>query len=106
MHLMTSCEAEHLNIFKKNEILHVFNKNIKNILSNFNPHEIGSCNDKYTPWINSKIKSLIKSKNSAYKNYLKKIYIFRISSKLTSPTTSSKAYWSILENLMNKNKIK
>ena len=46
---MTSCEAEHLNIFKKNKILHVFNKNIKNILSNFNPHEIGSCNDKYTP---------------------------------------------------------
>lgn len=90
----------------KNEILHVFNKNIKNILSNFNPHEIGFCNDKYTPWINSKIKSLIKNKNSAYKNYLKKIYISRISSKLTSPTTSSKAYWSILENLMNKKKIK
>ena len=32
-----------------------------------------SCNDKNPPWINSKIKNLIKNKKSAYKNYLERI---------------------------------
>ena len=39
-----------------NEMVHIFNKTIKNILSNYIPHDTITCDDGDPPWINSKIK--------------------------------------------------
>ena len=48
----------------------LFNKTIKNILSNYIPHETISCDDKYPPWFNKNIKQLIQEKNDTYKSYI------------------------------------
>ena len=52
-----------------NEKVDVFNRTIPNILSNFIPHEIIVCDDKYPPWFNKRIKTLIQEKNAMYKIY-------------------------------------
>ena len=39
-----------------NEMVYLFNKIIKNILSNYLPHETITCDDRDPPWINNKIK--------------------------------------------------
>ena len=41
----------------------LFNKTIKNIFSNFIPHETVTCDDRDLPWINNNIKQLIQEKN-------------------------------------------
>ena len=38
-----------------NVMVHLFNRTIKNILHNFIPHEIITCDDRDPPWINSSI---------------------------------------------------
>ena len=43
-----------------NDIAYLFNKTIKNILSNFTPHD--------PPWINSQVKHLVNEKHAIYKN--------------------------------------
>ena len=114
-----------------NEMVHLFNKTIKNILSNYIPHETITCDDRDPPWINSKIKQLIQEINNTYRiyilsnknpqifekvNYLqnqlklltesnKERYYLRISKKLMDPMTSAKTYWSILKSLLNNKKI-
>ena len=115
-----------------NQKVHLFNQTIKNILCNFIPHETVTCDDRDPPpWINSKIKGLIQEKNIAKKCYFqnnKDIQLFRrfqyiqnlltattelskekfysqISNKLMDPTTSPKAYWSILKTYLNNKKI-
>ena len=50
-----------------NEMVHLFNRTIKNILRNFIPHETITCDDRDPPWINSSIRRLIQDKNEAYK---------------------------------------
>ena len=107
-----------------NEMVHLFNKTIKNILSNYIPHETITCDDRDPPWINSKIKQLIQEINNTYRiyilsnknpqifekvNYLqnqlklltesnKERYYLRISKKLMDPMTSAikivGQYWS------------
>ena len=47
-----------------NEMIFLFNRTIKNILSNYIPHETIICDDKDPPWINSNIKQLIQEKNN------------------------------------------
>ena len=49
-----------------NDMVHLFNRNIKNILYNFIPHEIITSDDRNPSWINSSIRRLIKNKNEAY----------------------------------------
>ena len=87
-------------------------------MSNYIPHETITCDDRDTPWINSKIKQLIQeidntcriyiliNKNSQIfdkVNYLqnqlkvlsesnKERYYLRISKKLMDPMTSAKTY--------------
>ena len=53
-----------------NEMVFVFNKTIKNIFSNFIPHETVTCDDRDPPWINNNIKQLIQEKNNAYIIYI------------------------------------
>ena len=48
----------------------LFNRTIKNILSNYIPHETIICNDKDPPWFNRNIKQLIQEKNNTYKSYI------------------------------------
>ena len=50
-------------------MVHLFNKTIKNILSNYIPHETITCDDRDTPWINSKIKQLIQEIDNTYRIY-------------------------------------
>ena len=48
----------------------LFNKTIKNIFSNFIPHETVNCDDRDPPWINKNIKQLIQEKNNTYRSYI------------------------------------
>ena len=99
-------------------MVHLFNKTIKSILCNYIPHETITCDDRDTPWINSKIKQLIQEIDNTYRiyilinknsqifdkvNYLqnqlkvlsesnKERYYLRISKKLMDPMTSAKTY--------------
>ena len=54
-----------------NNKVHMFNKTIKNIISNYIPHETITCDDRDPPWINKDIKQLILDKNHAYKSYIR-----------------------------------
>ena len=53
-----------------NNKLHMFNKTIKNIVSNYIPHETITCDDRDPPWINKDMKQLILDKNHASKSYI------------------------------------
>ena len=53
-----------------NEMVFLFNRTIKNILSNYIPHEIIICDDRDRPWINKRIKELINEKNDTSQCYL------------------------------------
>ena len=46
-----------------NEQVKLFNKTLLNIFHNFIPNKIILCDDKDPPWMNDKIKKLIKRKN-------------------------------------------
>ena len=109
----------------------LFNKTIKNILSNYIRHKTITCDNKDPPWFNKNIKQLIQEKNNTYKSYIlsdknpqifervkslqnqlkcsiegnKKNYYLCISKKLMDPATSAKTYWSILKTLLNNKKI-
>ena len=50
-------------------MVHLFNKTIKSIFSNYIPHETITCDDRDTPWINSKIKELIQEIDNTYRIY-------------------------------------
>ena len=53
-----------------NEMVFLFNRAIKNIISNYNPHEIIICDDRNPPWINNRVKELINEKNDTFLCYL------------------------------------
>ena len=104
-----------------NEKVNIFNTTIKNILSNYIPHETITCDDRDPTWINKNVKQLILAKNQAYKSYLwsnkslqflnqfqflqtklnslieesKEKYYVCLSKKLLDPQTNPKSYWSI-----------
>ena len=113
-------------------MVHLFKRTIKNILRNFIPHEIITCDDRDGPWINSSIRCLIQDKNEAYKRFKrssnnnsqyfenfqslqnllgvsieasKERYYSRLSKKLMEPFTSPKTYWLVLESFHNNKKI-
>ena len=48
----------------------LFNRIIKNMLSNYIPHETIICDDKDPPRFNNNIKLLIQEKNNTYKRYI------------------------------------
>ena len=103
---------------------------IRNIVSNYSPHETIICNDRDPSWINKNIKKVIIDKNHAYKCYRqnennsltfqnfqflqsklnslieesKHKYHARLSKKLSDPATSPKSYWSILKTFLNNKK--
>ena len=121
-------------LFRKlniNEMVSLFNRSIKNILSNYIPHETVICDDKVSPWFNNNIKQLIQENNKTYKSYIlsdenppifdrvkslqnqlqylievnKEKYYLRVSKKLMDPVTSAKIYWLIFMVLLNNKKV-
>ena len=50
------------------EKVNIFNVTIKNILSNYIPHETITCGDRDPPWINKNIKQLILEKKIKHRN--------------------------------------
>ena len=61
------CEKPFQNL-NVSDMVHLFNRTIKNILHNFIPHEVITCDDRDPPWINSSIKRLIQDKNEIYRH--------------------------------------
>ena len=53
-----------------NEQVHLFNDTILNVFKNFIPNKIETFDDSDPPWINEKIKNLIRLKNEMFKLYL------------------------------------
>ena len=49
-----------------NEMVFLFNRTIKNILSNYIPREIIISDDRDPPWINNRVKELINEKNHTF----------------------------------------
>ena len=114
---------------KVNEMVFLFNRNIKSILSNYIPHEI--CDDRDRIWINNRVKELINEKKDNFQCYLhsnKDLKVFNkgeylqnelkslieadkgkyysgISKTMMNPLTSTKTYWSILKSFLNNKKI-
>ena len=113
------------------EKVSIFNKTIKNILSNYIPHETITIDDRDPPWINKTVKTLIEKKSKAYHLYKqnkqnialfekfqslqiqlndliehrKQSYYSRLVDKLRDKKTSPKAYWSLLKTFLNNKKI-
>ena len=91
---------------------YILSTTIKNILSNYIPHETITCDDRDPPWINKNIKQLILERNLRSKKTLqlfnqfqflqtklnslieksKEKYYVRLSKKLLDPQTSPKSY--------------
>ena len=113
------------------EIVFLFNRTFKIVLSNYIPHEIIICDDRDPPWINNRVKELIIEKNGGFQCYLqsskdaklfnkveyllnelkslieanKEKYYSRISKRMMNPLTSTKTYWSVLKSFLNNKKI-
>ena len=114
-----------------NEKVNIFNNTFLNILSNFIPHEILTCDDKDPLWFNKKIKEIIQEKNKAFKVYrnnssnivlktrlrslqvrlnnsiecAKEKFCNKIAKKLNGTQKNAKAYWSLIKMLLNNKKI-
>ena len=72
-----------------NEMFSLFNKTIKNILSNYIPHEKITYDGKNPPWFNKNIKQLVQEKNSTYKSHILSDKNPQIFERVKSPRTSS-----------------
>ena len=48
----------------------LFNRTIKNILSNYIPHETIICEDRNPPWIKNRVKELIIEQNNIFQCYV------------------------------------
>ena len=114
-----------------NSIVHLFNRTIKNILHNFIPHQIITCDDRDPSWFYSSIRNLIQDKNEAYERFKrrnnnnqhfekiqspqnllgalielsKQRYYSRLSKKTMESFTSPKTYRSVLKSFRSNKKI-
>ena len=111
------------------EQVELFNKTLLNIFHNFIPNKIILRDDKDPPWMNDKIKNLIKRKNWLFQcqrksgnldyaslnsitqdisnavNSSKLKYHERLALNLNDPKTAQKTYWKILKTFVNGTKI-
>ena len=116
-----------LNNLDVNEQVFVFNETIMNIMSNFVPNELVTCDDQDPPWMNNYIKNLIVVINDFHKKFVlpsgimgnlymfknlqnqliqsihtaKQKYFNKISKKLCDPLTSNKCHWLLLKTILN-----
>ena len=102
-----------------------------NIMSNFVPNELVTCDDRQPPMMNRYIKNLIVAANDFHKKFVlpssnmdnlfmfrnlqnqliqsiytaKQKYFNKISKKLCEPLTSTKCYWSLLKTILCRKKV-
>ena len=110
---MVSNGKNHFENMNVNDMVHFFNKTIKNY---FAPHGTTTCDDKDSPQIVKSIRHLIQEENEPYKRFkssqhfenfqslrvyqdfpfeaLKQRYFSRLSKKLMDPSTSPQSYRS------------
>ena len=84
-------------------------------MSNFIPNDYMKIQPKDPPWITSEIKRLIKKPNRFYKNYkhngckpedqAKQNNLSNLENQLNDSATGPKAYWKVLNKLLNKSNI-
>ena len=93
-----------------NNKVHMFNKTIKNIMSNYILHKTITYDDSVPPWINKDMKQLILDKNHEYKSYIcndKSLQLFNefqfLQTKLSSLIEESKTITiqSLLHSLVS-----
>ena len=123
--------AEHLILNNDtNWQVKTFQEIFLNIMSNFIPNSIKKCTPRDAPWINKSLKILLRKKDKLYRNYkrhgykpedktrleafrnecheainsAKQTYLHNLGTKLNDPDTTSKNYWKIIHNVMNKSR--
>ena len=113
------------------EMTTAFTNEIYSIVSAYIPNKVIKFNDKDPPWITNAVKTAIKRKKRLYKNFIrrgrsqedwevfkrarndssklvtdaKEIYYSNLGRKLSDPTQGVKAYWAVLNRLVNKKKV-
>ena len=113
------------------EMTSVFTNELSSIFTTFIPNRIAKFNDKDPPWVTNAVKTAIKRKKRVYKNFLhrgrrqvdwelfkkvrndtsrqvsdaKETYYSNLGRKLSDPTQGVKAYWAVLNKLVNKKKL-
>ena len=114
-----------------NKQVEMLTESLLNIFSIFIPNEVTTVKPRQAPWVTKSIKNFIRKKNRAYKNFVrsgqpndkkeaindmisrgskqiedaKDRYFKKIGTKLSSPETGIKKYWSLINKLLNKDKI-
>ena len=105
-----------------------FTEVLLNIMSNFIPNGTKRFIHRDPPWITKELKAVLKRKNRLYKNYkrhgyrvedkyrldnfriecqqavesAKLSYLKKLGDKVIDPSTTQKAYWKIINRVMNK----
>ena len=124
--------SEHLeHLQNPSQQVDLLNKTIINIMYNFIPSEEIVVRPSDPPWFNRNIRHCLKKHNKIYRKYIKngaspedkilweksksdvstailtakEAYLKQQGAKLADPSTSSKAYWKILNSFLNKCKI-
>ena len=111
--------------------MQLFTHTLQNIIPNYIAHETITCDDRYPPRIDEKIKKMVLQKSSAFLAYSrdknntdlfnkfqslqahlktlieesKQSYYSRLSNKLLDSKTTPKSYWSMLKTFVNNKKI-
>ena len=112
----------------------LFSKTILNIIRNFIPQEVVTCDNRDPPWMARLIKKAIKDKNLFYQRFVKNTdftnnssnlerfcllqnnltitvetakqqYFAKIAKNFSDPNISSKTYWSILKCFLTGKKV-
>ena len=114
-----------------NEQVKLLNEVLLNIYSNFIPNKVKIIKPLQAPWITNSVKKFLRKTNHAYKTFLKngqpeekvegmkelistgakmienakRNYLLMTGETLANPVTSRKAYWSLINTLLNKAKL-
>ena len=123
---------EHLEIMScPKEQVKLLNEVLLNVSSNFIPNKVKTIRPSRAPWVSQDVKNFLRKKNRAYKNFVRKgqpddkleemnnmtskcskmiedakrQYFLKAGKTLANPGTGLKAYWSLLNSVLNKAKI-
>ena len=112
------------------EMVSIFTESFQNLIEEYIPHKIVTCNDRDAPWITPNVKCAIIRNKRVYKKWIKdgkaancfehvkhvqketesvireakKKHIDRISSKLCDPNSGQKEFWKAFRRVVNKKK--
>ena len=112
------------------DMTHLFTSKCINILSQYIPKRIITCDDRDPPWMTAALKSAIKRKHRVYNKYVKRgrkpddweyvstvrnetssritkakdDYFSNLGKSLSDPTNGTKPYWTTLKHIINEKK--